>query len=57
MKIEWILRVRKGFFGLANITNFFQEKIERTLDYSTPAWLDDLIVITKEDRENLEKIV
>ena len=34
-------RFKKGFYGLADIPTIFQEKIDRTLEYCTPAWLDD----------------
>ena len=30
-------------------------KIERTLEYSTPAWLDDIIVFTRGNRTEYEK--
>ena len=33
-----------------------QEKIDRTLEYSTPAWLDDIIVVTRGDRTEHEKL-
>ena len=40
-------RFKKGFYGLADIPTIFQEKIDRTLEYCTPAWLDDIIVVTR----------
>ena len=48
-------RFKKGFYGLADIHTIFQEKIDRTLEYSTPAWLDDIIVVTRGDRTEHEK--
>ena len=48
-------RFKKGFYGLADILTIFQEKIDRSLEYCTPAWLDDIIVVTrgsKQDHEN-----
>ena len=48
-------RFKKGFYGLADIPKIFQEKIGRTLEYSTPAWLDDIIVVTRRDRTEHEK--
>ena len=30
-------RFKKGFYGLADIPTIFQEKIDRTLEYCTPA--------------------
>ena len=34
-------RFKEGFYGLADIPTIFQEKINRTLGYCTPARLDD----------------
>ena len=48
-------RFKRGFYGLADIPTIFQEKIDRTLEYCTPAWLDDIIVVTRGDREDYEK--
>ena len=48
-------RFKKGFYGLADIPTIFQEKVDRTLEYSTPAWLDDIIVVTRGDRTEHEK--
>ena len=49
-------RFKKRFYGLlADIPTIFQEKIDRTLEYSTPAWLDDIIVVTRGDRKEHEK--
>ena len=35
--------------------NFPGEKIDRTLEYSTPAWLDDIIVVTRGSRQEHAK--
>ena len=48
-------RFKKGFYGLADIPTIFQEKIDRTLEYCTTAWLDDIIVVTRGDRNDHEK--
>ena len=48
-------RFKKGFYGLADIPTIFQEKIDRTLEYCTPAWLTDIIVVTRGDRKDHEK--
>ena len=40
-------RFKKGFYGLADIPTIFQEKIDRTLGYCTPAWPDDIILVTR----------
>ena len=54
-KFSGYYRFKKGFYGLADIPTIFQEKIDRTLEYSTPAWLDDIIVVTRGDRTEHEK--
>ena len=54
-KLQWILQIKKRFYGLADIPTIFQEKIDRTLEYSTPAWLDDIIVVTRGSRKEHEK--
>ena len=48
-------RFKKGFYGLADIPTIFHEKNDRTLKYSTLAWLDDIIVVTQGDRKEHEK--
>ena len=47
-------RFKKGFYGLADIPTKFQEKIDRTLEYFTPARLDDIIVVTRGSRKEHE---
>ena len=54
-KFSGYYRFKKGFYGLADIPTIFQEKIDRTLEYCTPAWLDDIIVVTRGDRKENEK--
>ena len=44
-------RFKKGFYRLVGIPTIFQEKIDRNLEYSTPAWLDDKIVVNRGDRK------
>ena len=48
-------RFKKGFFGLAEIPTIFQGKIDRTLEYCTPAWIDDIIVVTRGSKQDHEK--
>ena len=48
-------RFKKRFYGLANIPTVFQEKIDRTLEYCTPAWLDDIIVVLRGNKQDHEK--
>ena len=44
-------RFLKGFYGLADIPTIFREKIVQTLENKHPAWLDDIIVVTKGSKE------
>ena len=48
-------RFKKGFYGLADMPTIFQEKIDRTLEYCTPAWLDDIIIVTRGSKQDHEK--
>ena len=48
-------RFRKGFYGLADIPTKFQEKFDRALGYCTPAWLDDIIIVTRRNKQDHEK--
>ena len=50
-------RFLKGFYGLADIPTFFQERIDRTLEFKHPAWLDDIIIVTKGTIEKHESEV
>ena len=54
-KFSGYYRFKKGFYGIADIPTIFREKIDRTLKYSTPAWLEDIIVVTRGDRKEHEK--
>ena len=42
-----LLPFPKKFYGLADIPTIFQEKIDQTLENKHPAWLDNIIVVTK----------
>ena len=44
-------RFLKGFYGLADIPTIFQEKTDKTLENKHPAWLDDILVVTKGKKE------
>ena len=48
-------RFKKRFYGLADIPTIFQEKIDRTLEYCTPAWLDDIIIVTRGNKQDHDK--
>ena len=54
-KFSGYYRFKKGFYGIADIPTIFQEKIDRTLEYWTPAWLDDIIVVTRGNKQDHEK--
>ena len=47
-------RFLKGFYGLADIPTIFQERIDKTLNFKHPAWLDDIIIVTKGSIEQHE---
>ncbi len=40
-------RFKKGFYGLADMPVVFQTKIDKDLNYETPAWQDDIKVVTR----------
>ena len=46
---------KKRFYGLADKPTIFQEIIDRTIGYHTPTWLDDKIVVTRENKRGLQK--
>ena len=48
-------RFKKGFYRLADNPTIFKEKIDRTIEYCTPAWLDDIIVVTCGNKQDNEK--
>ena len=54
-KFSGYYRFKKCFYGLAGIPTIFQEKIDRTLGYCTPAWLDDIIMVTRGNKQDHEK--
>ena len=54
-KLSGYYRFKKGFYGLADIPTKFQERIDRTLGYCTPAWLDDIIIVTRGSKQDHEK--
>ena len=47
-------RFLNGFYRLADIPTIFQERIDTTLDHKHPAWLDDIIIVTKGSIEEHE---
>ena len=44
-------RFLEGFYGLADIPTIVKEKIVQTPENKHPAWLDDIIVVTKGSKE------
>ena len=48
-------RFLKGFYGLVDIPTIFQEKIDQTLENKHPAWLDDIIIVTKGPKEQYKR--
>ena len=48
-------RFLKGFYGSADIPTIFQEKIDQTLENKHPAWLDDILVVTKGTKEQRKR--
>ena len=54
-KFYRLLPFPEGFYGLADIPTVFQDKIDQTLENKHPAWLDDIIVVTKGSKEQHKK--
>ena len=54
-KFNGYYRFKIGLYGLADIAIMFQEKIDRALEYSSPAWLDGIIVVSRGDWKGHEK--
>ena len=48
-------RFLKRFYGLADIPTIFQEESDQTLENEHPAWLDDIIVVTKGSKEQQKR--
>ena len=46
-KITGHYRFKKGFYGLADMPVIFQENIDRVLNNQTPAWQDDVLIVTR----------
>ena len=44
----------KGFYGLADIPTRFQERIDATLEHEHPAWLHDITIVNKGNRDKHE---
>ena len=48
-------RFLESFYSLADIRTILQEKMDQTLEHKHPAWLDDLVVVTKVSKEEHKK--
>ena len=46
-KVTGHYRYKTGFYGLADMPVIFQVKIDRVLEMKTPAWQDDILVVTR----------
>ena len=56
-KSNGFYRFLKGFHGLSDLPTIFQEKMDRTLKFKTPAWIDDIIVVTRgEKSEHIKQV-
>ena len=44
-------RFKRVFYGLSDTPTIFLAKIDKTLEYVTSVWLDDLIVVTSRDKD------
>ena len=42
---------KKVFYGLSDMPTIFQEKIDKTLEHKTPAWQDDILIVTRSTPE------
>ena len=51
-------RFLNSFYGLADIPTIFQEKNDQALENKHPAWLDDIIVVTKGSKQkHMEELI
>ena len=56
-KVTGFYRFLKGFYGLSDLPTIFQEKMDRTLKFKTPAWIDDIIIVTRgEKSEHIKRV-
>ena len=47
-------RFLETFYGLADIPAIFEKRLDKTLELKHPAWLDDIIIVTKGSAEKHE---
>ena len=56
-KVTGFYRFLKGFYGLSDLPTIFQEKMDRTLKFKTPAWIDDILIVTRgEKSEHIKRV-
>ena len=48
-------RFNRGFYGLANMPVIFQEKFDKTIQNTAPAWQDAVIIVTRGPIEKHKK--
>ena len=48
-------RFKKGFTVLPTYPQFFRGKLSEHFEYCTPAWLDDIIIVTRGGEQDHEK--
>ena len=56
-RIYGIIPVHERLLRFRGHSNNFQERIDRTLELKHPAWLDDIVIVTKEKIEKQESEV
>ena len=53
-RIYRILLFPKGFYGLADLSTVFQERMHKTQEFKQPACVDDIVIVTKGTAEKHE---
>ena len=54
-KFQRLIPIQKGILRFSRQHTIFPKKIDRTLEHCTPAWLDDILVVTPGDRKDHKK--
>ena len=47
----------RGLDGLSEIPTIFQEQANETLEFNSPAWLDDILIVTKGSVEHEKELI
>ena len=53
-KLQRIISIQKSVLRTCRHAHIIPRKLYRTLGYSTPSWLDDIFVVTRGNRHDLE---